>query len=249
MNKDIMKNIVLQSLLWLSVLTTTHAWAGCDKTLQQLSADYHIITDKPQGKSITQSLQLVRDQNTVMHRYPATQITESWYLTQHELIKPTRYFDAYQRAIEYQPAEKVHGKFESDWGYRYQLVSDKLFSQLTLLNESGEGCMQLQEFSLTTANKNIELLWLPALKLVKSFKITTPQMSQHWTLQHIDYDVQKINALRTTLDTYQATDFADIGDDHSDPFLTKMVTLGFIEHGASGFYNSEGAALEGQHQH
>ncbi|MFT6897794.1 MAG: hypothetical protein ACJA13_002205 [Paraglaciecola sp.] len=47
----------------------------------------------------------------------------------------------------------------------------------------------------------------------------------------------------------KAPDVSDIGDDHSDPFLIKMVTLGFIEHGASGFYDDKGNALEGAHHH
>ena len=48
---------------------------------------------------------------------------------------------------------------------------------------------------------------------------------------------------------YISTDYADIGDDHTEPFLTQMVNLGFIEGGASDFYNAQGEALQGEHGH
>ena len=42
---------------------------------------------------------------------------------------------------------------------------------------------------------------------------------------------------------------ADIGDDHTDPFLTNMVNQGFIEAGASGFYDQNGNAIGEGHRH
>jgi len=49
--------------------------------------------------------------------------------------------------------------------------------------------------------------------------------------------------------SYQTTDYADIGDNESDPFLLKMMNLGFIKHGASGFYDAQGHALKKRHNH
>ena len=45
-------------------------------------------------------------------------------------------------------------------------------------------------------------------------------------------------ASANVLPAYQTTDFADIGDDHTDPFLTDMVHQGFIEHGSDGVYHA-----------
>ena len=48
---------------------------------------------------------------------------------------------------------------------------------------------------------------------------------------------------------YELTDYADIGDNESDPFLAKMINLGFIQDTHPGFYNSQGQAIGGRHQH
>ena len=73
-------------------------------------------------------------------------------------------------------------------------------------------------------------------------------MHRSWTLTNADYEADVSNFFAKRVD-YQATDYADIGDDHTDPFLTKMVTQGFIEAGASGFYDQHGRALKGEHNH
>ncbi|MBX2880378.1 MAG: hypothetical protein KTR32_10625 [Granulosicoccus sp.] len=44
-------------------------------------------------------------------------------------------------------------------------------------------------------------------------------------------------------DKHFTMDFADIGDNESDPFLKTMITFGFISHGASGFYDSSGQQI------
>ena len=48
---------------------------------------------------------------------------------------------------------------------------------------------------------------------------------------------------------YQTTDYADIGDSESDPFLRKMINLGFVEHGSSGMYDAQGNDIGGEHHH
>lgn len=48
---------------------------------------------------------------------------------------------------------------------------------------------------------------------------------------------------------WQSTDFADVGDNESDPFLRRMISLGFVEHGASGFYHADGSPLPGADHH
>ena len=50
-------------------------------------------------------------------------------------------------------------------------------------------------------------------------------------------------------DRYQTTDYADVGDNESDPMLAKMIKLGFISHGASGFYHADGTQIESGHHH
>ncbi|MDF1638674.1 hypothetical protein [Alcanivorax jadensis] len=63
--------------------------------------------------------------------------------------------------------------------------------------------------------------------------------------------LQQVPASETFVrwEQWPSTDFADVGDNEADPFLRKMIALGFVEHGASGFYSAEGEARQGGHHH
>ncbi|GGF53927.1 hypothetical protein [Alteromonas lipolytica] len=222
--------------------------ASCDSSNETLVAHYTVETHNVKGDQ-QKVLELWRAKDVVAHHYPQTAITEAWEKVNNKLIKPTRYFDEHKRAIEYQPGEKVHGKSETNWSYRNQLFSDDLLASMTEVSRSGSGCETEIVYQRKTANTKITLTWLPELKIAKTFYAESAQQSIHWQLTGTEYDVQKISDFFALRSAYQSTDFADIGDDHTDPFLTKMVHQGFIEKGASGYYNSDGAAIEGGHHH
>ncbi|WP_232364963.1 hypothetical protein [Salinimonas marina] len=194
------------------------------------------------------SLSLWRMDNKVAHQYPATQITEVYTLVRNKLIKPVRYFDNHQRAIEYQPGETIHGKRETDFSYRYQLISDTFIDKMTLVGSTDKNCNQTNTYELKTATSFFKLVWRVKHQLIERFEIKQDNMHRIWTLTNADFDADISTFFAKRVD-YQSTDFADIGDDHTDPFLTRMVTQGFIEAGASGFYDQHGNALEGEHNH
>jgi hypothetical protein len=195
----------------------------------------------------TKRITLVRQGNTVGHIHSEHQIMQSWYLTPQKKIKPTRYFDAHQRAIEYQPGELIHGQSDQDWSLRYQLISNNLLEQLTVKATGGDGCSSWQ--SLEDNTGSFSLTWLPQQRIVQSLSQHKGNIIETWEIKNKSHDNEAIKAIYAQREAYQATDFADIGDDHTDPFLTKMVTLGFIEAGASGFYDAQGNPLSSGHHH
>ncbi len=79
--------------------------------------------------------------------------------------------------------------------------------------------------------------------------ITQGDKKSHWKLQKIERNQDVINQFFAQRANYQSTDFADIGDNESDPFLIKMINLGFIDHSASGIYNANGESMAIQHNH
>ncbi|TAA43657.1 hypothetical protein [Corallincola spongiicola] len=248
------KNLQTASLFALSLLALLSQVAfatpasQCSILSQQLSAHYQIDMTG-HGKKQTTAFWLWRDGNKVAHQYPATQITEQWDLLGNNWIKPTRFFDHYQRAIEYQPGEKVHGKQEQDWPHRYQLISAQQLEKFTLKSERGEGCDKRQTLELNSNNEKTTLVWLPQLQLIHSLQRHYGNKQEQWQLVTLAHDRKTINTFFAVRQNYQATDYADIGDDHTDPFLTQMVTQGFIEGGASGFYDTQGNALAGHEHH
>lgn len=202
------------------------------------------------GKKITETkLILWRKPNVVAHQYPSTQVTEMWQKVSNGLIKPIRFFNEYERAIEYQPGESVHGKKELDWDYRNQLISNNVIANMPVVKQQGSGCEQLDTLQKETENTKLTITWMPQLKLIQSFELKTQNGVETWTLDGLKtsdaHSVEYFNKLYA----YQSTDYADIGDDHTDPFLTKMVTLGFVEAGATGFYDDKGAAIGSNHHH
>ena len=207
---------------------------------QQQASHLRAVYQLQQGQQSATELQLLRDGKWVAQRYPAQHITLSWYLSRPGMIQPTRHFEQYQRSIEYAAGEVVHGKKETDWDYRNQLVSQSLLSKLQLVSESGAGCELQQTFRGQIAAQPVTLVWHPKLNLLRSLQIGE-QQPKRWTLQTVSFDPSQVVAHRQWLDSFQTTDYADIGDDHSDPFLTKMVRQGFIEHGHDGFYSADEA--------
>lgn len=211
---------------------------AASETCQTPSVVKYTVENKILNK-ITE-LHLFRKERMVAHHYPATQITEAWELNAANMIKPTRFFDAHQRAIEYQPNESVHGKVETDFSYRYQLISDKVLKRADVLKTEFSGCKQTQTLSLETPSRLFEVVYLPNQKTVKSFvmKNKKAQILEHWHARQVISDKQLTDTFFVKRFAYHADDFADIGDVHDDPFLNNMVNLGFIEAGASGFYEA-----------
>ena len=248
-----MKNILAYGALVIFLLVCSiagHATqVSCENT--HIIAYYEINNSQ---RDVSTQLVLVRTNNKVAHQYPITQITEAWELNQKNGIKPTRYFDAHKRAIEYQPTEKVHGKIETDWQYRYQLISDKFMEKANVVSQHGSGCGFTQVFSYSKNKLNYNIQYLPKQRLIKSFSISNEDkvVLEVWDLQSVETNTAKVEAFFALRNNYKATDFADIGDDHTDPFLTTMVTVGFIEAGASGFYQADtngGLEAMGHHHH
>jgi len=213
-----------------------------------LKAQYKIV--KANNSNV--ELNLIRNNREVAHQYPQTQITEAWQLNANNQIKPIRFFDQHERAIEYQPGEKIHGRTETDWNYRFQLMNSNMLSQFVNITSQGTGCEQIEYKTFSNEHVELSLVWMPLQQLVKEFRVTdksSNQQVEHWQLQHVSYEKSQIEQFFSQRYHYNATDFADIGDDHTDPFLTQMLNLGFIEHASSGFYNQNGHAISGSHSH
>ncbi len=235
-----------QLLFILSALASTSALAQqCDIDATQLTADY-TITNQHKSQQSTQSLTVWRNNTQVAHQ--SETLTELWQQLSNNQLRPVRYFNAEQRGIEYQPSE-VRGV--QNWSAKSQLVDNHLIAKMTLVSTQGEGCNEVKNYALNEGDSQFKLSFLPQAKLVKTFSVTNKkgQTETVLSLNHVNSDEQAIAAQFANWDRWQTTDYADIGDNENDPFLAKMINLGFIEHGATGFYNQQGEAIQGEHQH
>ncbi|MFL0802668.1 MAG: hypothetical protein K6L81_03050 [Agarilytica sp.] len=200
---------------------------------------------------LNRNFSLWRKANEVAHVDKEKSITEIWNVTRHGFVRPVRYFDKDKRAIEYQPTEINNGKGDKDWSLKFQLVSDGLLERMTLKEKLGTGCDRVEHYTFEDKLKKMtmSLAWLPEYKLMKSYARQYKNAEIRWTLDKIETDRALVLHEFSLRQAYKTTDYADIGDNESDPFLRRMIHLGFIEHGASGFYDAKGNTLKGGHQH
>ncbi|MBD1389324.1 hypothetical protein IC617_07795 [Neiella sp. HB171785] len=218
---------------------------SCPLNKQRLSADYTLTRTWDIGRSQTKQLTLWRNANEVALQYPQQAITEIWTRGKDGRSRPVRYFDDYQRGIEYFPNEVKGSATAQVWQSKYQLIDDDFRQQMTLVSEAGQGCLRTETYELKQQGKRYRLVWQPASQLVIQYQ--EQAMSQLFTieLQQTSQDSGQIDQFFASRQAYQTTDYADVGDNESDPFFLKMMSLGFVQHGASGFYNADGSKLGG----
>jgi len=239
--------LVLSSFLFIFSHT---ALAVCKVNDFVIGAEYKITTTKKNdNRSNTRHLILWRNGRQAAHQLSETGITEVWEQTNNGLLRLVRYFDNHQHGIEYQPNEINNGKGDKSWDMKSQLITNKLIKLMQKKSVKGKGCKKTAYYTLKSNNKIINLNWLTQQRLVKSYSETSDSSKIKWELVRITTDKKQINDIFSARSNYQTTDYADIGDNESDPFLMKMINLGFVEHGASGFYDAKGNTLKAHHQH
>lgn len=235
--------------LMLTFVYSNMVLAECKMNKDIIGAKYKITTSKADKKTKHSShIVLWRNSNQVAHEYPESHITELWEQTRNGKLRLVRYFDEHARGIEYQPDEIKNIKTKHAWQIKQQLVSQDMINAMQLESTQGKDCNKLEAYFLKTKNKTITLQWLANKNLVKSYREESPLKTITWDLQQTITERERVNNTFTSRSDYQTTDYADIGDNESDPFLMKMIHLGFVEHGATGVYDSQGQQI-GKHHH
>lgn len=252
------KPLILTAALGLASLAPLQANAACEADADHLGARYTSTVHTGHANEHAEhethahdkqvTMTLWRDGKRVAHEFPKVGITEIWSNTPNGFLAVTRNFDSAQRSIEYAPMDLNRGKGDKDWSVKYQLVSNALKDKMKLTGTDGSGCNMLEHYTLTEKGITYRLAWQPARQLVQTYEVERPNTVEHWALQDVITDTDRIAQSFAKRDTYQSTDYADIGDNESDPFLLKLVSLGFVSH-ASGFYNADGTPIDDGHGH
>lgn len=239
-----MRITFIATIYMLFIGYTNSALAQCQDNNNEISARYQVNHSGKSWKNSSQYITLYRYHNDVAYQYEQKNITEYWHKQPNGLIALTRYFDKEKKGIEYQANEL---KNSQSWQQINELISPVLRSKMQLISTRDNACQTEQKWQLQQNKTDIELTWLPQLKLVKTLAITSGDKTTLWQLQTLNTSGNKIAEKFSLWQQYKTTDYADVGDNEDDPFLAKMINLGFIEHGASGFYQSNGASIHVDH--
>ncbi|QBG36916.1 hypothetical protein [Litorilituus sediminis] len=260
-----MKNLMTLAFTLGSALLASSAQAqSCANDKLYLSANYEIsqrVADShtrhdshthehahDKGQSFNkQQLVLHRYNNQVVHMYPDSHYGDWWTKTANNRLMLNRFFPDNQRVIEYQ-ADELSSKIS--WQSKYQLLNSDFINNMVVVKETGTGCEQSQQRALTQGDYSYQLTWLPKWSLVTSYQVFRgDEKVAQWQLVNYQVNKKHIADYIAKLSDYRATDYADIGDNENDPFLAKMINQGFVEHKATGFYNSQGDNISKQHSH
>ena len=241
----LLRHFVLYSLF----IFSSTAFADCGANSQILGAVYEAV-NIPNGEQDQKRRQVIlwRNGQQVAHEYKDTHIAELWEKTKTGMLRLERYFDEHKRGIEYQPSDINSGRGTTDWSLRNQLISNELLGSMQLTETKGKDCDVLEKYFFSDDNVSIELDWLPELALIKNYSEESKAGKIQWKLQQVILDEERVKKAFRIRSNYQTTDYADIGDNESDPFLMKMINLGHLNHSHSGFYNDQGQAFSG-HSH
>lgn len=222
----------------------------CDKNTTFIGAQYEFSQTRtgniPKPKHI---LNLWRLENQVAHERIDTGITDLWQQLSNGRVRLIRYFDVEQHAIEYQADEIKYRNVDEHWQKLQHMVTNNLLTKMTVIAQSGYGCDRLETYQLTTDKQILTIKWMPEYQLIKSSLTVSDDEEKRWQLISLTNDQQTIEQEFIRRDNYQSTDYADIGDNESNPFLIKMINLGHISHGTSGFYDADGHDIGSEHGH
>ena len=213
------------------ILSTANTFAACEANPDRLGARY-VETQtvvEPEKEEISH-LTVWRGDRQIAHEYTDKHITELWEKGASERMRLVLYFEENQRGIEYQPGEEGLETSKEAWLKKSRLIPADKLAGMELSGTSGQSCEQAEHYEKQEEGLSIRIEWLPGPKLVKSATWETENTRTELVLEEIVTDPADVDAVFTRLSDYQTTDFADIGDQESDPFLQKMINLGFTRH-------------------
>jgi len=233
--------------LFLLLLSYSHSSiAQCQLNKNELSAEYELSVGVGNGKVSKQQITLYRHHQNVVYQYNDQGISEYWHQQSNGLIALTRYFDQAKQGIEYQASE-INNK--QSWQQINELISPQLRKKMRLISSQENACQTEQTWQLKQPNSEVTLTWLPQLNLVKSLTVKSANQTKKWQLHTLTTVAEKVAEKFAQWQQYKTTDYADVGDNEDDPFLAKMINLGFVEHGASSFYQADGSPITAKHPH
>lgn len=201
-------------------------------------ATYNVRT--PNGEH---ALEYYRNGNVVAYSYPSQKITEVYRRLKNGNVALMKAFDAYKRAIEYDTIDIETEGDTISWESHANLPSPERMHLLAnrvpcSLSEQFEHYIKRGNFSY------VEMMWSRSKDILIALEVY-----EHKRLKY-RYVLENLTPIDNHLDLihdYESTDFADIGDNEHDPFLVKLIDLGFVSHHEVNVLDTDGHLIKQEH--
>ncbi|EKE77589.1 hypothetical protein [Gallaecimonas xiamenensis] len=177
---------------------------------------------------------------------PERQLAEWWHFDDPKRPRFSRVFAEQQRRIDYYMGDLRALRVKVSQAEVESFATAHLLDQLSPVE--GSDCAQAQRYQGEIKGVRYDLLWSPVLKAPLALSTQLGEQKRHWQARAL-LDDKAVKARFARWQGFMETDYADIGDMESDPFLAKMINQGFIEHSEHAVYNAQGQPMGGGHQH
>lgn len=171
-------------------------------------------------------------------------------------MRLVKHFNAHARAIEYEPVDIGSPTIDVGWNQKFHLLPSEVHEQL-IKSMAGnavsiDNCVYQFEYEIKEKGLVIDVEWNQKMQLPQRMVVLqTDQRNRQAiietrttiNLKSSDVNAELVERKFKEWDKHLTLDFADIGDNESDPFVMTMINFGFIKHGALGFYDSSGQQL------
>ncbi len=234
-----MKKLLVCVLLLLQF--TVFADETCEKGVgDNFKAEYSIYSG-----FLTKKVNYYREGSRVAYEYLSVGMTEVWTKLPKNRVSLTRVFNNYKRSIEYDTIDLEMENRRSSW------ASHKNFSFIKNIDydlgqeEYVDGC-KVWHYVKKAENLEINMYWDNKRDILISFDLKENNIYKY-RYKLIGVKEERLSYIQKAL-AYDSTDYADIGDNESDPFFRKMISLGFISHKETNIIDEQGKALELAHK-
>ncbi|GIU04334.1 hypothetical protein TUM4261_04050 [Shewanella sp. c952] len=202
-----------------------------------LSARYAVSNSHGDSREVT----LIRNKQQVIYQHNP-QSFELWD-SRGEYV---RYFPNERRSVSYRKGDLLSLNMHFNFEQLNHLISPATIEglqQTAFSNTDMSDTCITQQYTGEQSGQKLVVSWIDKLDLPRSFVVSNANGSMQYQL--LELTAFPSNEFSALISGYQDIDFADVGDNESDPFIAKMIHQGFIQHGSSGFYDSEGNKLSG----
>ncbi len=216
----------------------------CNKTTTDaLDATYTINSTKG-----TNNVGYYRYKDSVAYNYSAQNISELYKKSRNDTALLTRAFVKDRRAIEYDAIDMRTEKQSTSWNQHKNLATPEQFNFTHVEVEQKNGC-NIEHYSLHKDGVDVTMTWLKNYEVLVKLEVKKEaKISYVYMLDSLKLEDKK-PAHMAMIENFDSTDYADIGDNESDPFFTKMITLGFVTHHEANIFDEKGNRLELAHAH
>lgn len=236
----LLKQLFISAILGLASFATL--------ALPDVVAEYS-NTQKKGFERQSSNFTFARNQQQVITIYPQKQTAEYWQKRANGRHHFYRFFTTDQRSVYYPPSDLSSLNIIRSWDSIENLNPLSWLSSLEQVDSQQSAGKTVVFYQGTIGDIYIELDWLPEYQLPQRVLTKQGFKSHEITLQSLKQDPAFIEQALDKWLNYPSIDYADVGDSENDPFLAKMIRQGFIEHAASGVYDSNGRVIQGAHSH